>query len=122
MRAHHTASPDHLGRRHSAPPSANPVVWMMLNALVAAGALILALTLPQPLVLPALSILFVAVGFGAASGLYLRGYRLQGGHGGWEVSGLLVFLGFAAAILADVPEALTALEQLSTGLATASAN
>ncbi len=82
---------------------------MALNAVVAAGALMLALTLPQPLLLPALSILFVVVGFGAASGLFLSGYRLQSDHPGWETSGLLVFLGFAAAILADLPEALTAL-------------
>ena len=107
--------------RHAAPPSASLLGWMVVAALLAAATLTVALFLPPPLVLPALSILFVSVGFGAAGGLYLSGYRLERDrHPGWEFAGLLVFLGFAATMLTDVPEALSALEQLSIGMTAAS--
>jgi hypothetical protein len=100
--------------RHAS-PSASLLGWITITALLAVATLALALYLPAPLVLPALSILFVTVGFAAAGALYLRGYRLERDHHpGWELAGLLVFLGFAASMLADVPEALSALEQLST--------
>ena len=107
--------------RHDPAPSASLFVWMVIAALLAAATLTVVLFLPPPLVLPALSILFVTAGFGAAGGLYLGGYRLERDHHpGWELAGLLVFLGFAATILTDVPEALSALEQLTIGMTAAS--
>ncbi len=116
----HRATPATLERPVS-PPSASLLGWMVVTALLAAATLAAALFLPPPLVLPALSILFVTVGFGAAGGLYLGGYRLERDrHPGWEFAGLLVFLGFAATMLTDVPEALSAIEQLSIGMTAAS--
>jgi len=118
MSAHRTATPATV-ERNADPLSASPVGWMVAIALLAAVTLALTLILPASLVLPALSVLFVPVGFSAASGLYLSGYRLdRDQHPGWEFAGLLVFLGFAAGIMTDIPEALATLEQLSASLAT----
>jgi hypothetical protein len=118
MSAHHTATSASVGR-NAALPSASPVGWIGATALLTAATLSLALVLPAPLVLPALSILFACVGFATAGGMYISGHRLKRHHHpAWEFAGLLVFLSFAAAILADVSEALAALEQLSTRAAT----
>jgi hypothetical protein len=63
------------------------------------------------------------VGFGIASGLYLSGHRMQPErHPAWDLAGLLVFMGFAAAILTDVTEALAAFDQLSTNITRAASS
>lgn len=67
------------------------------------------------LVLPALSAVMVMVGFVLAGGLYLSGSRMgRNRSGAWDVAGALVFLGFAAALLTDVEQALTLLERMQT--------
>lgn len=95
--------------------------WIGATAMLGAATIALAVLLPAPLVLPALSILLVTIGFTVAAGLYLAGYRMERDHSrGWEFAAVLVFLGFAAAMLTDSREALTVLDQMRAGGATAS--
>jgi hypothetical protein len=69
--------------------------------------------LPAALVLPALSLLMVLVGFALAGGLYLAGRRMnEEPTAAWNIAAALVFLGFAAGILTDGEEALAVLERL----------
>lgn len=85
--------------------------WV-LPLLVAGGAVItLVNLLAGPLALPLLSLLLLGAGFGLAAALLLTG---QGGGTAWIVAGAVVFLGFAAALLSDGPEALAQLDRLQT--------
>lgn len=85
--------------------------WM-LPLLVAGGAIItLAKLLAGPLALPLLSMLLLGAGFVLAAALMLAG---QSRGTAWVVAGALVFLGFAAALLSDGPEALAQLERMQT--------
>lgn len=85
-----------------------------VTAMAATGGVLLMATLPEQLVLPAIAILFVAAGFATAAGLFLAGYRLGAdGHHAWDVAALMVFVGFAAAILADTGGALATLDELA---------
>lgn len=89
--------------------------WM-LPLLVAGGALVtLAKLLAGPLVLPLLSMLLLGAGFVLAAALMLAGRRIGQGRGtAWTVAGAFVFLGFAAALLSDGPEALAQLDRMQT--------
>lgn len=89
--------------------------WV-LPLLVAGGAVItLVNLLAGPLALPLLSLLLLGAGFGLAAALLLTGQRVGQGRGtAWVVAGAVVFLGFAAALLSDGPEALAQLDRLQT--------
>jgi hypothetical protein len=116
MPAHRTATRTAVGR-NAVPLSASPL-GRAATALVVAATLLSAALLPSPLVLPALAILFVCAGFATAAGLCLSGHRMQPvRHPAWDLAGLLVFMGFAAAILTDVKDALAAFDQLSMTMA-----
>ena len=84
-------------------------------AAVGGVALLLSVHLPPALVLPFLSAVLVAGGMGLAAVAWLRGTRTEHGRtGSYEVAGALVFLGFAAALLADSDQALALFEELQT--------
>lgn len=99
------------GARHN--PS---TLGWMLPLLVGVGALVaLAKLLAGPLVLPLLSLALVGGGFVLAAVLLLTGSRFgQSHHTAWAFAGALVFLGFAAALVSDGPEALAELERMQT--------
>ena len=64
--------------------------------------------------MPAIAILLVGAGMGIAAGLHMAGYRLgTDGHHTWDVAGLMVFVGFAAAIMTDSASALATLDQIA---------
>ena len=95
--------------------------WM-LPLLVAGGATItLAKLLAGPLALPLLSLLLLGAGFVVAAALLLAGSRIGQRHKtAWVIAGAFVFLGFAAALLSDGPEALAQLERMQAhGIASA---
>jgi hypothetical protein len=120
MSAHRTGTEATVGRQ-AANVSASPLGWIMITAALAAAVVGLAAALPTPLVLPALSILLVTVGFVSAAALYLAGHRLTTDrHPGWELAGVLIFLGFAAGMMSDTQDALAVLDRM-IGPATASA-
>ena len=94
----------------------------MLPLLVAGGAVIAAAKLlAGPLALPLLSMLLIGAGFVVAAALLLFGSHIgPGRNGAWMAAGALVFLGFAAALLSDGPEALAQLERMQAhGIASA---
>lgn len=98
--------------------------WL-LPLLVAGGATItLANLLAGPLALPLLSLLLLGAGFLVAVALFLAGSRIGTRHQtAWIVAGALVFLGFAAALLSDGPEALAQIERMQAhGIASAANN
>lgn len=71
------------------------------------------LRLPTALILPALSILLVFSGFGLATASYFKGLRTE--HvctDCYTVAGVLVYLGFAAALLTDAEQTLTFIEEM----------
>lgn len=84
-------------------------------AFVLAGSVFVLAGLPWALVMPALATLLVTSGFVLAAGSYIKGQRMDApdiGAGNYELAGALVFLGFAAALLADAEQALALLEQI----------
>lgn len=86
-------------------------------AAAAAGVLLLAV-LPESLVLPAIAILLVGAGMAIAAALHVAGYRLGAdGHHAWDVAGLMVFVGFAAAIMTDSTSALATLDEIAAAYA-----
>ena len=99
--------------------SGRSAAWITLTVLLAVAGTAIAAYLPPALVLPAMSILMVIVGFAIAVGCYVAGFRP--GHGpllAWDIAGALVFLGFAASMLTDERDALSLLAQIETqGLA-----
>ena len=96
-----------------APDAGHATAWTVLTALVAAAAVFMAAQLPSALVLPAMSLLMILAGLALAAGSWLaRGGMAQGLGMAREVAGILVFFGFAAAMLTDKADALAALARL----------
>ena len=113
--AAHTAT----GTRHD--PA---TLGWMLPLIVAGGVLIAAAKLfAGPLTVPLLSMLLLGAGFSVAAALLVMGSRLgQGRNPAWMAAGALVFLGFAAALLSDGPEALAQIERMQTHSIAAAGN
>jgi hypothetical protein len=89
------------------------VGWTGAGVALGATALLLSLLLPPSLVLLTTGCTLAVAGFGTAAALYLNGRRMgRDGTVGWDMASALVFLGFAAVLLADVGEALRALAEL----------
>lgn len=89
------------------------VGWAIAGAALGATALVLTLLLPPQLVLFATGSVLATAGFAAAAALLVAGRRMR--HGatvGWDAAAGLVFLGVAAALLADTGEALAVLAEL----------
>jgi hypothetical protein len=87
--------------------------WTVAGAVLCATAALSALLLPAPLVLPATGCALAIAGFAMAAALRLAGRRMgRDATTGWDAAAALVFFGFAAALLADTGEALTALAEL----------
>jgi len=99
-------------------PTSRPLLASVLIVLAALSAMT-TLRLPMALMLPALSTLLVLSGFGLAAASYLSSLRT--GHVCTDcnsVAGLLVYLGFAAALLTDAEQTLTFIEEMEAqGLA-----
>jgi hypothetical protein len=92
-------------------------VWPVASLLLIAGAVIVATQLPAPLIPLVTSIFMVTAGLAIAGGCYLAGSRIgQGSSIAWEIAGALVFLGFAAAMLADDARTLSLLAQMEAQL------
>jgi hypothetical protein len=87
--------------------------WTVAGLALCATAALFSLVLPAPLVLLATGSVLALAGFAVAAGLYLAGRRMgRDGTAGWDTAASLVLLGFAAALLADTGEALTAFAEL----------
>jgi len=85
-----------------------------VSAIAATSGVLLLAVLPEQLVLPTVAILFVAAGMAIAAGLQLAGFRLGAdGHHAWDIAALMVFIGFAAAIMTDTGSALAALDEFA---------
>jgi hypothetical protein len=87
--------------------------WSVAGGLLCAAAVFSSLTVPASLVLLATGSVLAVAGFVLAAALLLAG-RHMGGNGtaGWDAAAALVFFGFAAALLADTGQAVTALAEL----------
>jgi hypothetical protein len=95
--------------------SPGTVGWAIAGAALCVTALASSLLLPEPLVLLATGSVLATAGFAVAAVVFLAGRRLgRDGATGWDAAAALVFLGFAAALLADTGAALTALAELRT--------
>ena len=89
------------------------VGWTVAGMALCATAVLSSAILPAPLVLLATGSMLALAGFGVAATLLVAGRRMgRDGTVGWDTAAALVFLGFAAALLADTGEALTALADL----------
>ena len=89
--------------------------WTAAGLALALATLLFSLILPPTLVLLATGSVLALAGLGLAAALYLAGARMgRDGTAGWDAAAALVFLGFAAALLADTGEALTAFEDMRT--------
>jgi len=75
--------------------------------------------LPGALALPAFSTLLVLSGLGLAAASHFKGLRMEhGGTDSYTIAGLLVFLGFAIALLTDAEQTLVFFDEMETqGLA-----
>jgi hypothetical protein len=87
-------------------------LWVAAILCVPAAALVLAILVPGPLLLPAFSMLLLAVGFTLAACAWGMRARHAWGDDLLHVAAGLVFLGFAASILTDGPTALRAFDDL----------
>lgn len=95
---------------HSVPVT---VSWTGAGLAFGATVLLLSLLLPPSLALLTTGCALATAGFATAAALFLSGRRLgRDGTAGWDLASALVFLGFAAVLLADLGEALTALAEL----------
>jgi hypothetical protein len=103
---------------HVDQPTSRLLLASVLTVLAALSA-VATLRLPMALFLPALSTFLVLSGFGLAAASYLKSLRT--GHVCTDcnsIAGLLVYLGFAAALLTDAEETLTFIEEMEAqGLA-----
>src|SRR5262245_44819369 len=89
--------------RHVVPVA---VGWTAAGAALVATALLSSVLLPASLVLLAAGSALAIAGFATATALLLSGSRMgRDGTVGWDFASALVFLGFAAALLADTGEA-----------------
>jgi hypothetical protein len=87
--------------------------WTVAGLALGITALLSSLILPPPLMLFATGSGLAIAGFVLAAALYLAGRRMgRDGTVGWDTAAALIFFGFAAALLADTGEALTALAEL----------
>ncbi|HEY7550695.1 MAG TPA: hypothetical protein VH913_14405 [Hyphomicrobiaceae bacterium] len=87
--------------------------WALAGVSLCAAVTLFSLLLPVPLVLPAAACALALAGFALAAALTLAGRRMgRDAASGWDAAAALVFLGFAAALLADTGAALTALSEL----------
>jgi hypothetical protein len=114
---HRRASSNHLldrfdyrgvwGREH----------WREIDTVLKfAAAAAVASMCPLPLLLPVLSMMLLAIGFWTAGGALLRGDPRQSAtYTRWDESGLLVFAGFAAAIISDPMDAWRYFERFEMG-------
>jgi hypothetical protein len=85
----------------------------MAGAALCATAVLATLLLPPPLVLLATGSVLAVAGLVLAAVLYAAGRRMgRDGTVGWDTAAALVFFGFAAALLADTGQAVTALAEL----------
>ena len=88
--------------------------WIVAGLALGVAALLSSLILPRPLVLLVTGTVLAVAGLVLAAALYLAGRRMgRDVTVGWDTSAALVFFGFAAALLADTGEALTAFAGLS---------
>jgi hypothetical protein len=107
-------------RQPAGRPALSTVGWTVAGAALCITAFLSSLMLPPPLVLVATGSVLALAGFGLAAGLLAAGRRMgRDGTVGWDTAAALVFFGFAAALLADTGEALTALADLRNTLTTA---
>ena len=89
------------------------VGWSVAGGALGATAVLSSLILPPPLVLLATGCVLAIAGLVLAAALYAAGRRMgRNGTAGWDTAAALVFFGFAAALLADTGEAMTALADL----------
>lgn len=72
---------------------------------------VLSVSVPAVLVMPALSVIAVMAALGL-SGWTALAHRYDQQR--WDLAGALLFIGFGASMLGDVPEALRALDHLGT--------
>jgi hypothetical protein len=87
--------------------------WDIAAFGVPAVAIGLAATLPAPLMLPALSLLLLAAGFGLAAVNAVAARRARMSR---HLAGALVFFGFAASLMSDPEPVLQALAELDAAL------
>jgi hypothetical protein len=100
-------------RRGAAGQAPGTAGWTAAGVVLLAAASLSALFLPEALVLLATGSALVIVGFAVASVLVLAGRRMgRDATTGWDAAAALVFLGFAAALLADTGAALSAFAEL----------
>lgn len=89
------------------------VGWTVAGAALCTTATLSSLILPAQLVLLATGSALALAGFILAAALLVAGRRMgRDGTVGWDTAAALVFFGFAASLLADTGEALTALADL----------
>jgi hypothetical protein len=88
--------------------------WTIATLSVPSAALALALVLPSPLILPALSFVMLAAGFGLALFNYCTASRGCGTSR--DLAGALVFFGFAASLMADPEQVLQAFAEFDAAL------
>jgi hypothetical protein len=94
-------------------PVPSAFAWTAAGVALSATALLSSVALPAPLVLLALGSVLALAGFALAGGLYLAGRRIgRDGAAGWDTAAALVFFGFAAALLTDTGEAMTAFAEM----------
>ena len=87
--------------------------WTAAGVVLCMTAVVSSLILPAPLVLLATGSVLALTGFALAAALYLRGRRMgRDGTVGWDAAASLVLFGFAASLLTDTGEALTAFAEL----------
>jgi hypothetical protein len=112
MAAHHTPA-GRAARQGAARLVPVTAGWTAAGVTLCATALLLSLLLPSSLVLLATGCALAIAGFAMAAALHLSGHRMgRDGTVGWDLASALVFLGFAAALLTDTGEALTAIAEL----------
>ena len=87
--------------------------WTVAGVMLCTTAVVSSLVLPAPLVLLATGSALALTGFALAAVLYLAGRRMgRDGTVGWDAAASLVLFGFAASLLTDTGEVLTAFAQL----------
>ena len=99
----------------TARPDGRFMCWGALAVAPIAVGLLFLLQAPGGLVLPVLSSLLVATGLVLAGAAYLKGMRIEREWvGPYEIAGALVFVGFAAALMAQTDQALAIFGQIET--------
>lgn len=111
--------PTDLPERNRRAAQSTGATWSALASAVPAALLALIIALPSPLVLPAFAILAVTAGL--LLSLHARGLRqaadVETRERARDVVGMLLLIGFGAAMMTDVGGALTALSEVEAVLA-----